>query len=155
MRWLPALAALAACAPIAPPGALPSGCGPSHPCSPADTVGAVGASAEPARGEDAVDEERAARSDRATARQTLESNPSKYKASGDGGLRLQSIVCGGSAPPPEMMSWYKREYGVQFTQGWGMTETSPMGSNGKALSKFKHVGWGAEQQFANGNFDNK
>jgi fatty-acyl-CoA synthase len=89
----------------------------------------------------------------ATARQTLEANPSKYKAGGGGGggggLRLQSIVCGGSAPSPEMMSWYKREYGVQFTQGWGMTETSPMGSNGKAQSKFKHIAWSEEQQFAN------
>lgn len=82
-----------------------------------------------------------------TARQALEAHPERYK--GPNGLRLQSIVCGGSAPPPEMMSWYKREYGVTFTQGWGMTETSPMGTNGKPVSKFEHIGWTEAEQFRN------
>ena len=37
------------------------------------------------------------------------------------------IYCGGSAPPPEMFRRFDR-LGVHLQTGWGMTETSPMGS---------------------------
>jgi len=78
-----------------------------------------------------------------TARQTLEADPQKYK----GKIKISSICCGGSAPPPEMMSWYKQEHGVIFAQGWGMTETSPMGTNGKPVTKHEHLSWTDAEQF--------
>ena len=65
------------------------------------------------------------------AMQVLKANPTRYK--GSNGLRIEQIMCGGSAPAPDMMRWYKQEYNVSFTQGWGMTEMSPMGSNGQAI----------------------
>ncbi len=37
------------------------------------------------------------------------------------------IYCGGAAPPPEMFRRFDR-LGVHLQTGWGMTETSPMGS---------------------------
>ena len=80
-----------------------------------------------------------------TARQTLEADPQKYK----GKIKISSICCGGSAPPPEMMSWYKQEHGVIFAQGWGMTETSPMGTNGKPVTKHEHLSWTDAEQFRN------
>merc|ERR1719507_930045 len=40
-------------------------------------------------------------------------------------LHLKTLTCGGSAPPPEMMKWYLDNLGVEFLQGWGMTETNP------------------------------
>ena len=43
------------------------------------------------------------------ARQALEAAPEMYKG---GKFRIESIICGGSAPPPEMMQWYLDEYVV-------------------------------------------
>jgi len=77
----------------------------------------------------------------------LKANPDKYK--GSGGLRIEHIMCGGSAPAPGMMAWYKQEYDVTFTQGWGMTEMSPMGSNGKPLAQFVDIAKTAEARFKN------
>ena len=54
-----------------------------------------------------------------SARQALEARPELYKDR----FRIKSIICGGTAPPPEMMRWYLDTYGVEFMQGWGMTET--------------------------------
>ena len=38
--------------------------------------------------------------------------------------RLQRIFSGGTAPPAEMIDAYMRDYGVRFSHGWGMTETT-------------------------------
>lgn len=35
---------------------------------------------------------------------------------------LKQLTCGGSAPPPEMMKFFKDHHDVEFIQGWGMTE---------------------------------
>jgi fatty-acyl-CoA synthase len=41
---------------------------------------------------------------------------------------LRSVTAGGSAVPRVLMQRFKDKYGLQITQGWGMTETSPLGS---------------------------
>ena len=51
------------------------------------------------------------------AKQTLEKNMTKYITR----FKIENIICGGSAPPPAMMAWYKKQFNVDFMQGWGMT----------------------------------
>jgi fatty-acyl-CoA synthase len=41
---------------------------------------------------------------------------------------LRSVVCGGSAVPRSLMEEFEERHGVEITQAWGMTETSPLGS---------------------------
>jgi fatty-acyl-CoA synthase len=41
---------------------------------------------------------------------------------------LRSVVCGGSAVPRSLMEAFEERHGVEVTQAWGMTETSPLGS---------------------------
>eukprot|EP00947_MAST-08B_sp_MAST-8B-sp1_P003361 g3361.t1 len=79
------------------------------------------------------------------ARAALEQDPPRYA----GRLRPMQICCGGSAPSNEMMKWYLATYGIRFAQGWGMTETSPMGAMAKLVSKRRHLDWTDEQRFAN------
>lgn len=80
-----------------------------------------------------------------SARQKLEENFLKYKNH----FKIENIICGGSAPPPEMMNWYKKEFNVDFMQGWGMTETSPMGTFAKFITRFEHKAMKVEEQFSN------
>jgi fatty-acyl-CoA synthase len=44
--------------------------------------------------------------------------------------RLENVVVGGSAPPESMIDAFERKHGINFVHGWGMTETSPVGSLG-------------------------
>ena len=39
---------------------------------------------------------------------------------------LRDIACGGSAVPRALMEAFDEQFGVQITQAWGMTETSPL-----------------------------
>ena len=41
---------------------------------------------------------------------------------------LTRMLCGGSAPSEALIRGYEEEFGVVFIQGWGMTETSPVGA---------------------------
>jgi fatty-acyl-CoA synthase len=41
---------------------------------------------------------------------------------------LKRVVIGGSAVPEALMRAFKDEYGVEVTHAWGMTETSPLGT---------------------------
>jgi fatty-acyl-CoA synthase len=41
---------------------------------------------------------------------------------------LRVILCGGSAVPQALSEAYRRKIGLPLLQGWGMTETSPLGS---------------------------
>mmetsp|Transcript_39916 Transcript_39916/g.114024 ORF Transcript_39916/g.114024 Transcript_39916/m.114024 type:complete len:564 (+) Transcript_39916:76-1767(+) len=65
------------------------------------------------------------------------------------GLRLRMLTCGGSAPAPDMMAWYLDQLGVEFLQGWGMTETNPLGSLGRRVAKHKDLTRSPEELFAN------
>jgi fatty-acyl-CoA synthase len=41
---------------------------------------------------------------------------------------LRFVMCGGAAVPESLMRAFQERHGVRIVQGWGMTETSPLGS---------------------------
>jgi fatty-acyl-CoA synthase len=41
---------------------------------------------------------------------------------------LRTVVCGGAAVPESLMRAFEERHGVRIIQGWGMTETSPLGA---------------------------
>lgn len=77
-------------------------------------------------------------------RAALIANPSLGKK-----LKLTRLTCGGSPPAPDMMRWFKDNVNIEFIQGWGMTETSPLVTLGKYVSKTKHLTWTEEEKFEN------
>jgi len=48
---------------------------------------------------------------------------------------LTRIVCGGSSPPKDMIDWFHKTWGIELIQGWGMTETNPLGSVGRKYAR--------------------
>lgn len=64
-------------------------------------------------------------------------------------LCLRTLTCGGSAPPAAMMRWYLDNLNVEFLQGWGMTETNPLGSIARRVVKHKDLSKDSEQLFNN------
>jgi acyl-CoA synthetase (AMP-forming)/AMP-acid ligase II len=62
---------------------------------------------------------------------------------------LSRLTCGGSAPPVSMMRWYWEEFGVEMVQGWGMTETNPLGTLSRKVAKRSHLRLTEDQQFEN------
>ena len=77
-------------------------------------------------------------------RAELEANEGKYDLS-----KLGRLTCGGSAPPVEMMRWYWESYKVEMIQGWGMTETNPLGTVSRKVAKRSHLGTTEDEQFEN------
>ena len=77
-------------------------------------------------------------------RAALEANPGKYDLS-----KLTRLTCGGSAPPVSMMRWYWDAYHIEMIQGWGMTETNPLGTLSRKLAKRSQVGISEDEQFKN------
>ena len=43
---------------------------------------------------------------------------------------LRKVAVGGSACPRSMIAAFERDYGIELHHAWGMTETSPVGTNG-------------------------
>jgi fatty-acyl-CoA synthase len=41
---------------------------------------------------------------------------------------IRRVLCGGSAVPLALIKAFSEEFGIEITQAWGMTETSPIGS---------------------------
>eukprot|EP00451_Oxyrrhis_marina_P011262 CAMPEP_0204319856 /NCGR_PEP_ID=MMETSP0469-20131031/7327_1 /ASSEMBLY_ACC=CAM_ASM_000384 /TAXON_ID=2969 /ORGANISM="Oxyrrhis marina" /LENGTH=565 /DNA_ID=CAMNT_0051301075 /DNA_START=52 /DNA_END=1749 /DNA_ORIENTATION=+ len=80
---------------------------------------------------------------RAAAEQKYKGKMGELKAK----MQLQYLTCGGSAPPKEMMQWYLDTMGVEFIQGWGMTETNPLGSIGRTLIKHKDMAKTPQERF--------
>ena len=74
----------------------------------------------------------------------LEDNPDKYDMS-----NLSRLTCGGSAPPVSMMRWYWDTHGIEMVQGWGMTETNPLGTLSRKVAKRSHTKLTEDQQFEN------
>ena len=74
----------------------------------------------------------------------VENNPEKYDLS-----NLARLTCGGSAPPVSLMRWYADELGVEMVQGWGMTETNPLGSLSRKVAKRSHLNLTEDEQFNN------
>lgn len=77
-------------------------------------------------------------------RAVLDANPGKYDLSA-----LTRLTCGGSAPPVEMMRWYWDSHNIEMIQGWGMTETNPLGTLSRKVAKRSHIGISEDQQFEN------
>ncbi|CAK9086355.1 Long-chain-fatty-acid--CoA ligase (Long-chain fatty acyl-CoA synthetase) (LC-FACS) [Durusdinium trenchii] len=64
-------------------------------------------------------------------------------------VNLKRLTCGGSAPQPELMRWFLQQLNVEFLQGWGMTETNPMGSIGQRVAKYADLSKSEEETFKN------
>jgi len=62
---------------------------------------------------------------------------------------LSRLTCGGSAPPVSLMRWYWDHLGVEMIQGWGMTETNPLGTISRRVAKRSQLDLSLDQQFAN------
>jgi fatty-acyl-CoA synthase len=77
-------------------------------------------------------------------RSILEENPDKYDMS-----KFSRLTCGGSAPPVSMMRWYWETHGIEMVQGWGMTETNPLGTLSRKVAKRSHLRLTEDQQFEN------
>jgi fatty-acyl-CoA synthase len=59
---------------------------------------------------------------------------------------VKRVLSGGSAVPLAMIKTFAEKYGVEFLQGWGMTEMSPLGTVSRL--KAKHVGLDLDSQHA-------
>jgi acyl-CoA synthetase (AMP-forming)/AMP-acid ligase II len=57
---------------------------------------------------------------------------------------LRRATIGGSACPPAIIRIFQEQYGVQILHGWGMTETSPLGTVNQF--KAKHADWSNEDR---------
>lgn len=77
-------------------------------------------------------------------RAALEAEPDRYNLS-----QLTRLTCGGSAPPVEMMRWYWDKQEIEMIQGWGMTETNPLGTLSRKVAKRSHMSMSEDQQFEN------
>jgi len=53
-------------------------------------------------------------------------------------IGLKTIGVGGAATPRSMIERFEKDFGADYVQGWGMTETSPIGVIGRLLPK--HAG---------------
>ncbi|MCH8504902.1 MAG: AMP-binding protein, partial [Ectothiorhodospiraceae bacterium] len=63
--------------------------------------------------------------------QYLDANPDLDVRS----LKLEGVGIGGAAPPRSMIERFENDLGVEVVQGWGMTETSPIGVINRLLPK--------------------
>jgi acyl-CoA synthetase (AMP-forming)/AMP-acid ligase II len=63
--------------------------------------------------------------------------------------KLERLTCGGSAPPVSLLRWYWDELHVEMIQGWGMTETNPLGTLSRRVAKRAHRTLDPERQFEN------
>lgn len=61
-------------------------------------------------------------------RLALTKNPTKYES-----IRgvLTRSLCGGSAPPADLIEWFWNNWKIELIQGWGMTELNPVGAIGR------------------------
>ncbi|MBI5503315.1 MAG: long-chain fatty acid--CoA ligase [Deltaproteobacteria bacterium] len=77
-------------------------------------------------------------------RAAYEAEPSRWDLG-----ELSRLTCGGSAPPVSLMRWYWDSLGVEMIQGWGMTETNPLGTISRRVAKRSQLELSLDQQFAN------
>ncbi|RMD85190.1 MAG: fatty-acid--CoA ligase [Candidatus Dadabacteria bacterium] len=62
---------------------------------------------------------------------------------------LSRVTCGGSAPPLSLIRWFYERLGVEMIQGWGMTETNPLGTISRRIAKRSHLRLSDEERFRN------
>lgn len=77
-------------------------------------------------------------------RGAIEAEPERWKLE-----NLTRLTCGGSAPPVSLIKWYWERLGVEMIQGWGMTETNPLGTMSRKIAKRSQLGLSEDEQFAN------
>ncbi|MFQ5352205.1 MAG: long-chain fatty acid--CoA ligase [Candidatus Binatia bacterium] len=77
-------------------------------------------------------------------RAAIEAEPGRWDFS-----KLRRVTCGGSAPPVSLVKWFWQEIGVEMIQGWGMTETNPLGTIGRRVGKRSQLGSADDELFAN------
>ena len=77
-------------------------------------------------------------------RAVIEAEPDRWDLSA-----ITRLTCGGSAPPVSMMRWYWDRLGIEMVQGWGMTETNPLGTVSRKVAKRSQRGLSEDEQFAN------
>ncbi len=77
-------------------------------------------------------------------RQIIEKDPDRFDLSA-----VQRLTVGGSAAPISLIKWYWDTLGIEIIQGWGMTETSPLATTSRRVSKRSHLSLSPDQQFAN------
>ena len=77
-------------------------------------------------------------------RALLEAEPDRYDLSS-----LDRIASGGSAPPLSMIRWYWDRYRIEMIHAWGMTETSPLGTVSRRVSKHSHRELDEDARYAN------
>eukprot|EP01084_Bolivina_argentea_P313339 542617_1 len=65
-------------------------------------------------------------------RRALTDNPQKYTPLKG---KLTRSLCGGSAPPSELIEWYINNWGIELIQAWGMTETNPLGTVARRVAR--------------------
>ncbi len=66
--------------------------------------------------------------------QTLDKDPGTYDLSA-----MRTMVVGGAAAPEGMIRAYDQRHGLHVLQGWGMTETSPLGTTAYLTSDLDSV----------------
>lgn len=74
----------------------------------------------------------------------VEAEPARYDLSA-----LSRVTCGGSAPPASLIRWYWDELQVEMIQGWGMTETGPLGTLSRRAMVRGDLQLSNDEQFAN------
>ena len=77
-------------------------------------------------------------------RALLEAEPDRYDLS-----NLTRLCSGGSAPPISLIRWYWDHYRIEMIQGWGMTETNPIGTIARRVAKHSQRELDEEERFAN------
>ena len=77
-------------------------------------------------------------------RVALEADPNKYDIS-----KITRLTCGGAAPPLSLIRWYWDNYSIEMIQGWGMTETNPLGTLSRKVAKRSHLNISEDKQFEN------
>ena len=63
--------------------------------------------------------------------------------------KAERFVCGGSAPSKSLIHWYYETLGVEFLQGFGMTETSPIVLISRRIMKRSQLKLSLDEQLAN------
>lgn len=77
-------------------------------------------------------------------RAAIEAEPDRWDLSA-----LERVTCGGSAPPVSLIRWFWERLGIEMIQGWGMTETNPLGTVSRRIAKRSQSELSPEEQFAN------
>jgi acyl-CoA synthetase (AMP-forming)/AMP-acid ligase II len=77
-------------------------------------------------------------------RAAVEAEPERWDLSA-----LRRVTCGGAAPPVSLIRWYSEKLGTEMIQGWGMTETNPLGTISRKVGKRSQLELPEDEQFAN------